>query len=46
MEKEKLIEWLEKEKWYPVTRPIGLEVETAELLNKILDDIINRLKKL
>ena len=43
--KQKVIDWLEKEKWYPMVRPCGVELETADLLNKILDDIINRLKK-
>ncbi len=42
--KEELIKWLEKEKWYPLIHVTEVELETSELLNKILDNMITRLK--
>ena len=45
MDKKVLIKLLEDEKWYPVGRTTMDEVRTAELLNKILDRIIEKVKQ-
>ena len=44
MEKQKIIKWLENEKWYPLM-PTNEEYQTSKLLNNILDDIIDRASK-
>ncbi len=41
-EQQKIIEWLDKEHWYPVVHPTTMEMEVADLLNKILEDIKDR----
>ena len=44
--KEKLIKWLERERWYPMHHCTDIEFKTSEFLNQIIDDMISRLKKL
>ncbi len=41
---EKLIQFLEEEKWYP-KHPNAHEIDVSYHLNRILDDIVNRLKR-
>ena len=38
-----LIEWLEKEKWYPMIKPTNAELEASKLLNAIIEDMQHRL---
>lgn len=44
--KQKVIEMLRNEKWYPAIKPTELEFETSKLLNAILEDIVSRVIKL
>jgi len=41
---EKLIQFLEEEKWYP-EHPTAHEIQVSHHLNRILDDIVNRIKR-
>jgi len=42
--KQKVIDFLKKEMWYP-SNPTNVELETSILLNTILADIISRFVK-
>ncbi len=45
--KEKIIELLKSERWFVLSaRTTDLEVEVADLLNKILDNTIEKIKLL